>query len=410
MEKQIENIRIAFNSIKGNKWRSLLTMLIIAFGITALMSILTATDALKRSINSNFSSVGAKSYTLSYRSRGPNFGGSRRKKFPVISFKEAEKFANRTKALAKTTLYFYASSGQTAKFNEVESSPNVTVMGIDANYFDVEGMPIEFGRGFSVEETKTALPLIILGQNIAKKLFIQAEKAVNKRVKIGSNSYTVVGVVEQRSEGMGFSVNNNAYLPTLIAKTNFRFSESSLRIKSKPHSHIAINQAIEESTLHFRNIRKRRPMEENNFVLENSNAMLKTLNDLLNSVGSVTSSIGILTLIGAMVALMNIMLVSVTERTREIGIRKSLGASSSLVMNQFLMEAIVISVLGGIFGILLGIAIGNIVALVLNSPFFVPWLYVFLAFVLCLLVGVVSGFYPAKKAASLQPVEALRFE
>ncbi len=245
---------------------------------------------------------------------------------------------------------------------------------------------------------------------LPKKLFKTVNKALDKRVKIGSNSYTVIGVVEESSEGRGFNTNNNAYLPTLTAKLHFTFNEAAMRIKSKPLPEISIFQAMEESMLSFRKIRRLKPLEDNNFVLENSNAMLESLTNMLDNVGAGTSSIGILTLIGAIVALTNIMLVSVTERTREIGIRKSLGASSRMVMTQFLMEAVIISVFGGVFGIIFGIAIGNIVALVLSNPFFVPWFWVFVAFVLCVIMGILSGFFPAKRAANLQPVEALRHD
>lgn len=410
MKIYIENIKIALRNIKGNKRRSILTMLIIAFGITALVSILTATDALKRSINSNFTNVGATSYTLSYRSRGVNFGGSRRKYYPVITYKEAQKYKKNTKTAAKSTVFFYASSGQTVKYNEKETSPNITVIGNDENYFDVEGKKLAYGRSFSENEIHTAIPIVILGHGVAKKLFKNVKKAIDKRVKIGSNSYTVIGVVEESSEGMGFTNNNNVYVPMLMAKLHFTFLERAMRIKSKPLADISIFQAMEESMLAFRKIRRLKPLEENNFVVENSNAMLESLTKMLNNVGAGTSSIGILTLIGAVVALTNIMLVSVTERTREIGIRKSLGASSKMVMTQFLMEAIIISVLGGIFGIIFGIAIGNLVAYFLTNPFFIPWFWVMVAFTICIIMGVLSGFYPAKRAANLQPVEALRHD
>ncbi len=410
MKIYIENIKIALRNIKGNKRRSILTMLIISFGITALVSILTATDALKRSINSNFSNIGATSYTLSYRSRGVNFGGSRRKYFPAITYKEALKYKKSTKNTAKSTVFFYAASSQTMKYNEGETSPNITVLGSDENYFDVEGKKLVYGRSFSENETHTAIPLVVLGYGVAKKLFTDVKKAIDKRVKIGSNSYTVIGVVEESSEGRGFTTNNNAYIPMLMAKLHFTFNERAMRIKSKPFGDISIFQAMEESMLSFRKIRRLRPLEDNNFVVENSNAMLESLTNMLDNVGAGTSSIGILTLIGAVVALTNIMLVSVTERTREIGIRKSLGASSHMVMTQFLMEAIIISVLGGIFGIIFGIGIGNIVAYFLSNPFFVPWFWVMVAFTICIVMGVLSGFYPARRAANLQPVEALRHD
>ncbi|MGB1296612.1 MAG: ABC transporter permease [Flavobacteriales bacterium] len=410
MKIYIENIKIALRNIKGNKPRSILTMLIISFGITALVSILTATDALKRSINSNFSNVGATSYSLSYRSRGVNFGGSKRKYYPIITYKEASKYKDFTANTAKTTIFFYGASAQTMKYGEKETSPNISVLGCDENYFDVEGKEIEIGRVFSKTETHTAIPIAVIGFGIAKKLFKTSKNALDKQVKIGSNTYAVIGVLKESSEGRGFSVNNNVFLPMLLAKQHFVFNERSMRIKSKSIEGIPIPQAMEESMLSFRKIRRLKPLEENNFVVENSNSMLESLTNMLDNVSAGTSSIGILTLIGAIVALMNIMLVSVTERTREIGVRKSLGASSKMVMTQFLMEAIIISVLGGIFGIIFGICIGNIVAFFMDNPFFVPWFWVSLAFVLCIIMGVISGYYPAKRAASLQPVEALRHD
>jgi putative ABC transport system permease protein len=403
----LENIQIAFRSIKGNKARSFLTMLIIAFGITALVSILTATDALKGSVNSNFSRAGAQSFRVSYVERGIQLGNSARKRYPVIQYKQAEKFQKATSEFSHTTLFFYAGNNLKINFNDKEVT-NVTLLGIDEQYFTVESPEIEFGRDFTKEDINGAKPYIIIGEAIAKKLFTKKKNALGSWIKVGFHKYIVAGILKQASEGRGFSVNQNAFIPTRLAKQQYNYTDRSLRIVSKSKKGVSIQQAIEMSVIELRKIRKLRPKDSDNFIISKSGALLKTVTDILDKVGGATSSIGILTLLGAIVALTNIMLVSVTERTKEIGVRKSLGASSNMILSQFLTEAVVISFLGGILGIMMGIVIGNLVAIFLKSPFVIPWFWIFSAVIICLLVGVISGIYPARRASRMQPVEALR--
>jgi putative ABC transport system permease protein len=403
-----ENLGIAFRSIKGNMTRSIVTMLIIAMGITALVSIFTATEALKGSVNSNFSKAGSDTFQVSYREQGIRMGRQRRKSFPTISNQEGEKYQQSISTFATTSLYFFASGGQKIEYKEEEAN-NVSLFGADENFFNVKSRNIEFGRNFSKEDNIAAKPYVIIASDLAKKLFPKGKaKGVGKSIKLGAHKYIVIGIIEPQAEGNGFSVNQDAYIPFRVAKKNYSYRDSQLRIESKVKKGFTIPQVKNEAIVAMRKVRKLRPKDLNNFTISNSKALLETITGILDKVGLATSSIGILTLLGAAVALMNIMLVSVTERTKEIGIRKSLGASSQHILVQFLTEAVVISVLGGILGIVFGIMIGNIVAIFLKSPFVIPWIWMLLAVLVCIIVGVISGFYPAQKASAYQPVDALR--
>ncbi len=408
-----EILSMAFQSIRTNMLRAVLTLLIIAFGIMALVGILTAIDAISFSLNDNFSGLGANSFSIE-RKWGKvksNRGGRKQKPGDPISYRQALEFKERFDFPAKVSLSFWATSQASVKFGDEKTNPNIGFEGVDENFFEVKGMDIEFGRGFSKSEVDDGQDKVVIGQEVANKLFKnKPEKSIDQVVLVGNNRYRVVGVLASKGSSMGDNNDRAVFAPLVSVKALYGTDKTDYGII------VAVNNAIDmeaaESTAMgvFRQVRGLRPGEEEDFEVFTSNSLLSILKENTATLRIATIAIGLMTLLGAAIGLMNIMLVSVTERTREIGIYKALGATRRTIMLQFLTEAIVICQMGGIVGIFLGILIGNIVTPLMGGTFLIPWAWMFLGFTLCMFVGVLSGFYPAMKAARLDPIESLRYE
>ncbi len=408
-----EIISMAFQNIRANLLRAVLTLLIIALGIMALVGILTAIDGIAFSLNDNFSGLGANSFSIE-RKWGEvksNRGGRRQKAGEAISYRQADEFKERFRFPATVSLSFWATSLATVKYNDVETNPNIGFVGVDENYFQVKGMNIEFGRNFSLNEVVDGQPKVVIGQDIAKKLFNnKPEKAVDQLVTVGNNRYRVIGVLASKGASMNNSNDRAVYAPLLAVKAIYGTRETDYSVLIAVKNATDMEAAQSEASGLFRQIRGLRPGQEDDFEVFASDSLVAILKENTTNLRLATVAIGLMTLLGAAIGLMNIMLVSVTERTREIGIYKALGATSKSILYQFLVEAIVICQLGGIAGIFLGILVGNLVTLALGSSFLIPWNWILLGFTLCMIVGVLSGFYPALKASRLDPIEALRYE
>ncbi|MEO6038426.1 MAG: ABC transporter permease [Saprospiraceae bacterium] len=408
-----EILRMAFQNIRANMLRSVLTLLIIAFGIMALVGILTAIDAIAYSLNDNFSGLGANSFSIE-RKWGDvksNRKGRRQKAGEAITYKQAQEFKERFDFPAKVALSFWASNLSTVKFGDEKTNPNVGFVGINENYFAAKGMDIEFGRGFSNSEIEDGQPKIVIGREIVKLLFKdKPEKALDQIVVVNNDRYRIIGVLKSKGSSMGNSSDRAVYAPLQNVKARYGTEDTEYDLTVSVNNATEMDAAQSEAMGLFRQIRGLRPGEEEDFQIFASDSLVGILKENTTNLRLATIAIGLMTLLGAAIGLMNIMLVSVTERTREIGIYKALGATRRSVLLQFLIEAIIICQLGGIVGILLGSVMGNIVTLLMGSSFLIPWLWMLLGFTLCMIVGIVSGFYPALKAARLDPIESLRYE
>ncbi len=406
-----ENVRLAMQSIKSNRLRTFLTALIIAIGISALVGILTTIDAIEKKMTDAFSSMGANSFTIRNRGTGIRIGGpgERPKSFKPIRYEDALKFKERLNTPATVSVSVFASNGATVKYGQEKTNPNINIRGIDENGLMAQGLELSHGRSFNNTEALAGLNICIIGSEIAKTMFKDAEP-LDKIITAGNNRLRVVGVLAAKGSSMGSSIDRAVYVPLFKAKIINSSSNPSYTITVIVPSQDLIDNIIGESTSMFRTIRKLKIGDSNNFEITKSDAVAQTLFENLKLVRWGGIAIGIITLLGASIALMNIMLVSVTERTREIGIRKAIGANPAVIRKQFLIEAIVICLLGGILGILLGISMGNIVSMLMGGGFLIPWLFIAGGLTLCILVGVISGYYPAQKASKLDPVEALRYE
>jgi putative ABC transport system permease protein len=405
-----ENIAIALQSIAGNRLRTSLTSLIIAIGIMALVGILTAIEGIKQYTNDAFSRLGANSFTIQNRGSRVNFGQAGRRKFyPVIGYDQAQRFKTQFQLPALVSINLNVSGTAIVKYGSEKTNPNISVTGANENYLLTNGYKLALGRNFSESELTYGANVAIIGSEIRTKLFKNIDP-INKSIFVGNNKFRVIGVYESKGSGMGSGGDRTVTIPILKAKQIATISNPSFEIAVMVTNGSAFDASIGEAVSLFRNIRGLNVAKPDNFEIVRSDSIQQQLAGQLMGMTLAGFGIGIITLIGAAIGLMNIMLVSVTERTREIGIRKAIGATPAVIRKQFLIEAIVICLIGGVGGIILGMAIGNLIAVQISGQFIVPWLWLFFAILLCTLIGLGSGFYPAKKASKLDPVEALRYE
>ncbi len=407
-----ENIRVALNSVRSNLLRTILTVLIIAVGITALVGILTAIDSIKNSITKEFAVMGANTFSITSRGMRVQVGNNRyrTRNYSYISYYEAKEFKELFDFPAKTAISVFSTGTGTLKYGSQKTNPNITVRGIDENYLSTSGYEIRKGRSFSPNEIETGRNVVLLGNDLAKQLFRGGEEAIDKVISVGGGKYKVIGVLASKGSGFGMNSDMVCFIPYLNSRTYFSRPNLNFDIQIKVDRPELIEAATGQAEATFRIVRDLEPLDESDFNIQKSDNLAKILLENIKNITLVATIIGLITLFGAAIGLMNIMLVSVTERTREIGIRKAIGAKSSSVKQQFLVEAIVVGQIGGIVGIVMGIFAGNLVSMLIGSSFIVPWPWIILGVVLCFVVGIASGYYPAKKASMLDPIESLRYE
>jgi len=410
----IENVKIALESIKDNLLRSLLTLLIIAVVIACLVGMLTAIDGLLFSMSDNFNRLGANSYNFRRSSETitTNSGGRQEKRGDPIYFDDAYDFKEAFKYSGSVvSIDTYCTGGATIKYGNEETTPTVRIIGIDEEYFSTSAFEIEEGRNFTKSESYSGSNKAIIGSDIVEKLFDdKPEKAIGQNISVNGAKYKVLGALKQKGNSSGDGNDKRVFIPLINAKKIYGYADKNYNVTVAVKSSTEIGDAVSAGIGVMRNVRKLKASEKNDFEIRKSDGILERLKEMTSSLRLGTIVIATLTLLGAAIGLMNIMLVSVTERTAEIGVRKALGATRSNVLIQFLTEAIVICLLGGLVGIFFGIIIGFLVSIGTNSTFVTPWHWMILGIAVCVFVGVVSGIYPALKASRLDPIESLRYE
>lgn len=405
-----ENIRVAFKAIKSNRVRAVLTMAIIAFGIMALVGILTAIDGLKSTLTEQFTMMGANSFSITSRSMRVQMGEQRyrTKNHAQITYREAIEFREKFREPAWVSVSFNASGMAEYRFGSKKTNPNISVIGADENYLTISGQEIESGRNFSQEDLLGNRHVVLIGQDIVRFLFPGVDP-IGQEIGLPGLKLTVIGVIKSMGASM-MGTDQVTIIPITTARQYFSRPNVTYNIGIMPHKAVSLDMMASEAEGIFRIIRNLDPRDESDFNIQKSDTIIEMLMENIRYVTLAATIIGLITLFGAAVGLMNIMLVSVTERTREIGVRKALGARKAVIRQQFLFESVIIGQLGGLLGIVAGILIGNLVSLGMGSSFTVPWLWVIGGVLACFVVGVASGYVPAVKASAIDPIEALRYE
>ncbi len=407
-----ENVKIAIGSVRTQLLRTILTVLIIAIGITALVGILTVVAALENTLSADFASMGANTFNINqYENTTRNRRNDEREVInPIISYPEAVAFQDKYKyPFTETSLSFTATSRAEVKYEATETDPEITVVGVDENFIPNSGLETSLGRNFNGFDIDNNTYMCVVGSDFEKGL-LKDVNPINKIISIRGAKFKVIGVLKEKGSTFGNSQDLRVLIPIQVARSLFTAPNINYSLSVMVNKKELLEQAIDNATSTMRRVRKLSPVKDNNFGVVRSDDLINRILSITQYLGLASWLIGVITVLGSSIALMNIMIVSVTERTREIGVRKALGAKKSTIAFQFFIETLLIGQLGGLVGIIFGILIGFGIATAMDFTFVIPWGAIMAAFITSFIVAIVSGLYPAIKAAVLDPIEALRYE
>ena len=417
---------LAWRTVKSNKLRTGITVAIIAFGIMALIGIITAISAMNQSLKENFSFMGANAFSIRYKEMNARMGGPNQgEEFSKSKKGKKEKKSNLDKVIrleestyfkehygfnrAQVSVYRRGNGNNEIHYKNKKTNPQIAMFGADENYLAVSGYTLSSGRNLNPVDMQSGRNVAVIGSNVAAKLNpARPEKMLDKIILVSGKPYRVIGLL--KSKGSSAMMRQDDVVITSVENLRQYQINNSYQIGVMVNNVAELEPAIGEATDQMRKARRLIPTEAENFVIDKSDKFAEMFIGFLAGISGAAGAIGMITLIGAAIGLMNIMLVAVNERTREVGLIKALGGKKKDVRRQFLFESILISILGAIFGIILGVLVGNIFSIVLGTGFVIPWMWVAIGIIICTVVGLVAGIYPAMKAASLNPINALRYE
>lgn len=407
-----ENVRLALDSIKSQMLRTTLTIIIIAIGIFALVGILSLVSALGNTISKDFASMGSNTFNIQrYEYEVRRHGSGEREKInPIISYVNIREFVDKYNfPFTQTAISFRGTSRAEVKYESEKTDPEVQVYGVNENYLESTGTKIDRGRELTFFDIENNNKVCLIGSDFMKSLFLN-DDPINKTISIRGVKFKIIGVLESKGSSFGNNQDLKVLIPIQVARGIFTDPNINYTISVKVNDKEMMQGAQDEAILIFRNVRGLTPIEKNNFGIERSDDLINRVAEITGVLSAAAWIISIITILGSSIALMNIMLVSVTERTREIGVRKAMGAKRSTIATQFFIETIVIGQFGSVLGIILGILAGFGIAQIFDFVFTIPWAAMLWATLITFLVAVIAGSYPASKAAKLDPIESLRYE
>lgn len=404
----LESIKLAFSSIRASKLRSALTLLGIAVGLFSIIIVMTAISAIQQSVVDTFNSIGTNNFIVQKWpaiQMGPHDRSRRNRK--NLTIKEGEKLKEIT-SLPSVIGISVSRGGRTMKYKNEKTNPNVSIVGANYDFFIARDLKIESGRNFSKADDEASKEVAVIGSDVAERLFKRIPP-IGQIIRTENINLEVIGVFEKRGSVLGQSQDNFVCIPLSVFQKSFGTERSSnfiVMAKSKD----LIQETMDEVIGAMRKIRKVEPGADNDFEIVTNEQLIEQFNGITKYFKIGAGVVAFIALLAAGIGIMNIMLVSVTERTREIGIRKAIGARKQNIMAQFIIEAVSLSWFGGLIGILLGLIGGNMVAVFLGVNVVVPIDWILIGMFVTTFVGIVFGVYPAQKAANLDPIEALRYE
>jgi len=406
-----EIFKMSLSSLKENKLRSSLTMLGIVVGIFSIISISTVISMLQASIEDGVSALGKNVFQIQ---KWPIVQMSRAERMKLVRNRKditLEEFFRLKDALvdAKGIGAEQWNGGKVFKYKNVETNPNVSFAGCTPEAFANNTWVVDQGREFNYRDVDRYEHVVVLGADVAKKLF-QSINPIGQEVKVENHKLTVIGVLESKGQFFGQSQDNFAIIPITTFQSFYGKRNRSINITVMAYDKDSYADLVNKAEGYFRTIRKVRPGDPNDFSIRTNKAVLDQINNATAGVKIGAFVIAAIALLAAGIGIMNIMLVSVTERTKEIGIRKAIGAKRKNILIQFIIEAVTLSIIGGIVGIVLGVGIGNFAGSLLKAKAVLPIDWILIGVTMCIIIGVTFGTYPAYKASNLDPIDALRYE
>jgi putative ABC transport system permease protein len=404
-----EILRLALSSLAANKLRSGLTMLGIAVGVFSVIGVMTVITGLRQNIESGLNVLGANSFQF-MKFPAINFSDPRERfrNRRDITYAEAARFKELMSGAAEVSLMLRR-GGNRVSYLDRRTNPNVRLIGADENFLPAQNFELSAGRNIQTDDVEFGRAVVLLGSDVVGKLFAN-EEPLGKTVRIDGQSYTVVGVLASKGTSFGGNQDTNTIIPITQYLEVYGRSFRSLSINVQAPSQETLAATQDSAIGLMRQVRTLDPESPNDFEIFSNDSLIESFNKIAGVIAIGAFVISAIALLASGVGVMNIMLVSVTERTKEIGIRKSIGARKRSILMQFLIEAVVLSLVGGFVGVVGGVIGGNIGAMMLSASMVFPWGWAAAGLLVCSAIGIGFGYYPAWKAASLDPIEALRYE
>jgi len=409
-----EIIKMAWSSLGANKLRSSLTMLGITIGVFSVISVMTAVGALQYSIENGISFLGSNIFQFAKYPANVAASGDVREKYRNrrnITYLQALHYYRLMEGDAREVClkcFAYEVKGQ-AVYNGVKTTPSLLVVGSNRSFLTANAYTLGYGRNLSDEDVDLSRRVIVVGKVVEKRLFPH-ETPIGKVIRMSGHTYTIIGVLSEKGTAFGQSQDDVCIMPITRFFEDYGEAKRTVNIATQAFSTDTYNRTFDKGISAMRIARGLKADQENDFEIYSNDSLKSAFTSVAGVVSVGAFVISFIALLAAGIGIMNIMLVSVTERTKEIGIRKSIGARSRDILRQFLTEAVFISEAGGIIGILLGVIGGDLLAMALKVDVIFPWGWAVAGLVVCSAIGIGFGFYPAYRAARLDPIEALRYE